>query len=82
MIFGVLGSDLTNLIYSPAGVKVISVAPATFGDRFFYALILSREGQQIDLRGPITVPDQAIAHLGTFRVDPDEVARALAMFGA
>jgi capsular polysaccharide biosynthesis protein len=79
LLFGVLGSDLTNLIYSPAGVKVITAAPAQFGDRFFYALVLARNGQQIDLRGPITLLNDDIAHKSMFRVDPAEVARAVAL---
>jgi capsular polysaccharide biosynthesis protein len=33
--FGVLGSNLTGLIYSPYGVKSVTVAPGAWGDRFF-----------------------------------------------
>jgi capsular polysaccharide biosynthesis protein len=81
ILFGVLGSDLTNLIYSPHGVKVITVAPAQFGDRFFYALIVARNGQQIDLRGPITERNEEVIHRSAFSVDPSEVARAVQLMG-
>ena len=57
-VFSVLGSDLTNLIYSPEGVNVIAVAPEAFGDNFFYALTLDRKGHFLDLRGKVTRVDQ------------------------
>ena len=80
VLFGILGSDLTNLIYAPPGIKVITVAPANFGDRFFYALVLASMGKQIDLRGQICVRDAAIAHKSMFRIDLEEVERAIRMF--
>lgn len=80
LLFGVLGSDFANLIYSPDGVKVITAAPAIFGDRFFYALVLARKGQQIDLRGAVTIPDTEIAHKSSFSLDADEVAKAILLF--
>lgn len=80
LIFGVLGSDLTNLIYSPNGVKVISVAPADFGDRFFYALIVARRGKQIDLRGEVTAVDQQFANKSNFVIDVSEIDCAINWF--
>lgn len=52
-IVSVLGSGLSGLIYSPLGVKVASLAPARFGDRFFYTMVQNRLGRYADVRGPI-----------------------------
>jgi hypothetical protein len=50
-VFGELGSNLTGLIYSPLGVKTISVAPGDWGDCFFHGLIQNRGGKYADVRG-------------------------------
>lgn len=50
-VFGILGSSLTGLIYSPNGVRVLSAAPGAWADRFFYALIQARNGVYADVRG-------------------------------
>jgi len=50
-VASVLGSTLAGLIFSPVGVRVTSLAPARFGDRFFYALTLARWGTFVDVRG-------------------------------
>jgi Glycosyltransferase 61 len=76
-VFSTLGSGLTGLIYSPIGVAVTSVAPALFGDRFFYALVVNRQGRYADVRGPILSPDPHIPHRGSFTVDPIHLAQAL-----
>jgi capsular polysaccharide biosynthesis protein len=80
LVFSILGSDLTNLIYSPDGVRVITAAPAIFGDRFFYALILGRQGRQIDLRGPVTANSEGVKHKSPFAVDPAEIKKAIELF--
>jgi capsular polysaccharide biosynthesis protein len=80
LVFSTLGSDLTNLIFAPDGVRVISVAPAIFGDRFFYALVLGRSGKLIDLRGPVTVLAEDLKHKSMFAIQPDEVVKALGIF--
>ena len=77
-VFSTLGSGLTRLIYSPIGVAVTSVAPALFGDRFFYALVANRRGRYADVGGPIMTPDPYIPHRGSFTVDPIYLAQALA----
>jgi Glycosyltransferase 61 len=76
-VFSTLGSGLTGLIYCPIGVEVTSVAPALFGDRFFYALVVNRQGRYADVRGPIFSPDPHIPHRGSFTVDPIHLAQAL-----
>ena len=81
-VFAVLGSDLANLVYAPEGIKVIAAAPAVFGDRFFYALVLERGGRMVDLRGPVTVPDRRTAHRSTFAIDPTELAKGIARLTA
>jgi hypothetical protein len=82
VIFGTLGSGLTGLIYAPIGVRLLSVAPSLFGDRFFYALVADRRGRYADVRGPIVTPDSSIPHRGSFSVDPDRIAAGLDALGA
>ena len=77
LIFGVLGSDLTGILYCRPGIKVITAAPGIFGDRFFYALILDRSGIQIDLRGPLKERDPVILHKSQFSLDPEVLDLAL-----
>jgi len=82
LIFAILGSDLTGLIYAPEGIRVISVAPAVFGDRFFYALILDRKGRYADLRGPIEKLNPAAEHRSSFHIESSEIIAALEALGA
>ena len=51
-VFGVVGSGLTGLIYSPNGVRVLAAGPASWGDRFFYALAQNRNARWAEVRGP------------------------------
>ena len=81
VVFGVLGSDLTGLLYAREGIKVISVAPAIFGDRFFYALILDRKGFYADLRGEVTAGDETADHRSTFHIQPEELNVAMLALG-
>lgn len=76
-VFGTLGSDLVNLIYSPKGVKVITAAPAEFGDRFFYAIVLDREGILADVRGPVTQVDGNMYSMSRFVLGRDDLMDAL-----
>jgi hypothetical protein len=77
ILFSVLGSGLTGLIYSPAGVRVVSAAPSLFGDRFFYALVQDRRGRYADVRGPIVELNEAIPHRSSFTIDPERVLLGL-----
>ena len=52
VVFGVIGSGLTGLIYSPNGVRVIGAGPALWGDRFFVALGQHRAAAWAEVRGP------------------------------
>ncbi|WP_341675860.1 glycosyltransferase family 61 protein [Niveibacterium sp. SC-1] len=69
-VCGVLGSGLSGLIYSPAGVQVISLAPARFGDRFFHAMVQERNGQFVDLRGETVAEGEVLGKDGSFNIDP------------
>ncbi len=75
-VFSVLGSDLTNLIFATDGVRVISAAPDVFGDRFFYALVLDREGAMADLRGSTGKTD-AVEHKSAFTLDAGILDQAI-----
>jgi hypothetical protein len=82
VIFAILGSDLTGLIYAPEGIRVISVAPAVFGDRFFYALMLDRKGRYADLRGPIVTLNPAAEHRSSFHIATSEIIAAMEALGS
>jgi hypothetical protein len=51
VVFAVLGSGLTGLVYAPDNVRVIAASPSGFSDRFFYALAQSRNGRWADVKG-------------------------------
>lgn len=50
-VFGELGSNLTGLIYSPLGGRMVSVAPGDWGDCFFHGLVQAQAGKYADVRG-------------------------------
>ena len=75
-IFGVLGSDLAGLIFSPAGVGVVTVAPDVFGDSFFHALIVDRSGSMADVRGPVVSLNET-SHRSEFSVNLGVLETAL-----
>ncbi len=79
-IVGVLGSGLSGLIYAPAGIKVISLAPEEFGDRFFFALLQERDGFYADVRGPVT-EQAAFAIESSFSIDCHALEAAIVALG-
>jgi hypothetical protein len=76
-IAAVLGSAMTGLIYAPRGVRVLSMAPESFGDNFFYGLTQERQGSFVDLRGTIGELDPARRDNSGFRIEPDVLAAGL-----
>lgn len=76
-VCSVLGSDLTGLLYAPAGIKVVALAPADFGDRFFYALTALRGGSMADVRGVSVPGSHPSSNKSDFRVDVADVEMAL-----
>lgn len=80
-IVGVLGSGLSGLIYSPLGVRVISLAPPRFGDRFFYAMIQDRRGRYADLRGEVIQQGIIPGKDDAFKLSSDLVDQALEILG-
>ena len=81
LVFSVLGSDLPGLLYAPEGIRVVSAAPAVFGDRFFYALVLDRKGRYADVRGEIAELNEMAQHRSSFHVAPDGIIPAIEMLG-
>jgi len=78
-IVGVLGSGLTGLVYARNGVKVLSLSPVNFGDRFFYALTQSRSGTFADVRGHVTTIDTEFpGRDDEFEIEVQEMQSALA----
>ena len=80
-VFCVLGSGLTNTLYSPDHVKVLAPAPEAWGDSFFYPLIQARNGRFADIRGPITEGDRSRPADSRFRVDIATLRRGFEALG-
>jgi hypothetical protein len=76
-IAAVLGSAMTGLIFSPPGVKVLSLAPEAFGDRFFYGLTQQRHGRFVDLRGQVSRLHESQPRNSGFHVEPKIVREGL-----
>lgn len=81
-IVSVLGSGLTGLIYAPSGVRVLAVAPDVFGDRFFYALTVLRNGFWADVRGPVHEKHERIEHQSSFLLDLEDIKQGLSALSA
>lgn len=79
-LFGVLGSNLTGLIYSPQGVRTISAAPGDWGDCFFHGLLQAQEGLYADLRGT-PAPGHTDMMSAAFILSPGRLAEALDAVG-
>ena len=78
-IFSVLGSGLAGLLFSPDAIKVVTIRPEQWLDRFFTALMQLRRGKWADISGP-TSGNNPMSD--PFSVVDDEVASALqAMHG-
>jgi hypothetical protein len=77
IVFSVLGSELTGLMYSPDEVKVLSAGPANWADRFFYPLVQLRDGLLADIRGPADWKGERFYREAPFRVDLRQVDVAL-----
>ncbi len=79
-LFGVLGSNLTGLIYSPQGVRTVSAAPGDWGDCFFHGLLQGQQGVYADLRG---TPADGHTDMMTapFTLSPGQLADALDAVG-
>ena len=70
VVFGVIGSGLTGLMYSPNGVLVLVLVggPAGWGDRFFYALAQHRRAKWSEVRGPSHAKDEAPVRTAPFEL--------------
>jgi len=80
-VFCVLGSGLTNVIFSPEYVNVIAPAPEAWGDSFFYPLVQARNGKFADIRGPRDETYQNLAPDFPFSVPVDQLETALNLMG-
>ena len=68
-VFATLGSDLTGLMFSPDGVRVLAVAPEDWCDRFFYGLCQLRRGHYSEVRGLKASPNEARLADSSFSID-------------
>ena len=73
---GILGSDLTNMIFSREGSSILAISPHDFGDSFFYDLAAAKNLRWFEIRcGHVTDPTSP-KH-STFSVDTDLLDSAL-----
>ena len=80
-IAGVLGSGLTGLIYSPPGVNVLTLAPAKWGDLFFFAMMQNRDARLADIRGRSLADDDREAFRASFHVALADIGAGLRALG-
>lgn len=76
-VVSVLGSGLTGLMYSPPGVRVASMSPSHFADRFFYGLISGRQGHYADVRGYAPAPQNGSTDRSSFELSVARLHEAL-----
>lgn len=77
----ILGSGLTGLMYAPRGIKVLTMAPAQWGDLFFFALMQERDAEYADIRGPSSAQESGNSATASFTVPLDALRRGLAALG-
>jgi hypothetical protein len=76
-IVSVLGSGLTGLIYSPEGVRVVTLAPSNWGDLFFFSLMQERLARLADIRGLSLAAEASDAALLPFVVAVEDLENGL-----
>jgi hypothetical protein len=80
-IVSVLGSGLAGLLYSPEGVKVLTLAPSNWGDLFFFSLMQERQARLADIRGLSLAETPADAAWQRFVLDIADVQTGLQALG-
>ncbi|HEY6431568.1 MAG TPA: glycosyltransferase 61 family protein [Acetobacteraceae bacterium] len=81
VVISVLGSGLTGLIYSPPGVKVVTLSPIGWADDFFFALMQNRSARLAEIRGPSANDDPRGVGVSSFTVPPAALQRGLRALG-
>jgi capsular polysaccharide biosynthesis protein len=81
VVVAVLGSGLTGLLYSPLGVRVLTLAPARWSDLFFFALMQNRDAKLADIRGVQDPNDQRNPARAGFVIELNELRRGLHAIG-
>ena len=78
LVFSVLGSGLSGLIFSPPGARVLAAAPERFGDRFFYGILQGKQNAKwAEVRGPVVEEDPKHYRDSSFEVPILELRHAL-----
>jgi capsular polysaccharide biosynthesis protein len=70
-VVGVLGAECTNLVFAPAGVRLLGFAPEGMQDDFFWDLVSHKEGDYFCLHGLATDPARGMN--SEFTVDMDQL---------
>lgn len=82
VVAGVLGSGFSGLLYSPDNVKVLSFAPSSWGDLFFFSLMQLRNAKLVDIRGLPAKGDQRTSANAQFELKTSEVLGGLSILDA
>jgi hypothetical protein len=81
LVFSVLGSTLSGLLYSPDRVRVATAVPERFLDGFFYTFVQMRGGRFAEVRGPAAAGN-SLYRDSSFVVPVDDLRRAIAAVDA
>ena len=75
IIIGTLGAAISNLVFSPSGVKLLSLTTELMGDDFFWDLVSLKQGQYVSLHGKASEPEKGMH--SDFVIDLTDLMRAL-----
>ena len=57
-IVGVMGAEMSNLLFAPPGAKVVVLAPENMPDTFYYFISTHRRSRYVEIRCERDAPDQ------------------------
>jgi hypothetical protein len=80
-VLSVLGSGLAGLMYSPHGVKVLTLTPVGWADGFFFAMMQNRNAALAEIRGLKSPYDPRPVATSRFHVKIADIERGLRGLG-
>jgi hypothetical protein len=81
IVAAVLGSGLAGVIYARLGIKVLTLAPGSWADGFFFAMMQLRDAKLADIRGWQAEGDNRSPATAKFVVNAAEISNGLAALG-
>jgi hypothetical protein len=80
-VLSVLGSGLAGLMYSPRGVRILTLAPVGWADGFFFAMMQNRNAALAEIRGIKSSYDPRPVATSCFHVKIADIERGLCRLG-